>query len=330
MKKNAFLALIAILSVITFAGCVRRPVWRTMDGSVWRTTYHIVYRSDRQLDDSVIGVLNRIDASLSPFNRGSIVSAVNRGDTSTIADSHFRKVFAASRAVWEASDGRFDPTLGPAITLWGFGPGHDTATVTDACVDSVRALVGIGECAVDRDGRVTKKQGGTQFNFSAIAKGYACDEVGAMLRRNGVADYLVEIGGEIALAGVNDRGKPWRVMVDAPVAGAPQRHERLTTIELGAGGVATSGNYRNYRDIAGEGRVGHTILPSTCRPAPQRLLSVTVTASDCMTADALATACMTADTTEARMLMGRFPGAGCLIVCGDSTVVTYGKFPRMR
>lgn len=318
-----------VILIVSAVSCrhVAAP-YRTMDGAVWRTTYHIIYRSDKLLDDSIIETINSVDRSLSAFNTASIVAAVNRSDTAARADRRLRDVWQASRTVWEASEGRFDPTLGPAIKLWGFGPGKLVADVNDRSIDSVRALVGFDGCRICPDGRVEKKHPRTEFNFSAIAKGYACDEVAGMLSRNGVTDYLVEIGGEIALCGKNSRGKPWRVMVDAPSASDTARHTALAFIELTQGAVASSGNYRNYRDIKGKGRVGHTILPSTCLPAPQRLLSVTVTAPTCMLADALATACMTGDSTDARRLMARFPEAACVIVADDSTVITCGNFPQ--
>lgn len=328
IKLRSAIIFAAILATAAIS-CTRGKSYRTADGSVWRTTYHMVYCSEANLDDSVIDIINTIDRSLSPFNRSSIISAVNRGDTSALADRHLCTLMNEAMRVWKASDGRFDPTLGPAIKLWGFGPMHGNAPaeVTQQAIDSVRQYVGFGECHVSSDGHIAKKHPATEFNFSAIAKGYACDEIAAMLRRNGVTDYLVEIGGEIALAGLNSHGKPWRVMIDAPTRSDTSPHNPLTFIEPREGGVATSGNYRNYRDIGGSNRIGHTILPSTCRPAPGKLLSVTVTASTCMLADALATACMTGDTTDARHLISRFPATGCLIVCDDSTIVTYGEFP---
>lgn len=338
MRKAAFLTFCLIISAIFLAGCNgaagRRDRWHTIDGAVWRTTYHIVYESPLQLDDSVIAVLNNIDRSLSVFNSASIVAAVNRGDTAVRADRMFAEVFAASKQVWEASDGRFDPTLGAAIRLWGFGPGSDTiAPPSQSAIDSVRSLVGLDRCGITPDGRVIRKHPLTEFNFSAIAKGYACDEVAAMLRRNGAENYMVEIGGEIALRGTNSRGKPWRVMIDAPCEGdASGRpvHLRLAEIEADSGGIATSGNYRNFRDVAGQGRVGHTIDPVSCRPVRQQILSATVTAQSAMLADAIATACMTGSASDAARIISRFPGAGCLVVMPDSTVKIFGKFPNLR
>ncbi len=308
--------------------------WHTIDGSVWRTTYHIVYCGPAELSDSIIEVLNGVDRSLSAFNEGGVLAAINRGDTTVKADRRFIVVFEESKRVWEASEGRFDPTLGAAIRVWGFGPGGKvTHAPSDQAIDSVRALVGLGECGVTMDGRVIKKHPLTEFNFSAIAKGFACDEVGEMLRRNGVTDYLVEIGGEIAVSGRNEQGEPWRIMVDAPgesgADGVPV-HERLTCVELTQGGIATSGNYRNFRDYDGSGRVGHTIDPFTCRPAERSMLSATVTAPTAMLADALATACMAGSPEQARQLIGKFEGAGCLIVLPDSTVKIFGKFPNLR
>lgn len=318
-----------LLLLVLTVSCRRGDDYRRLQGAVWNTAYSITYRGPAELTDSVTETLNRIDRSLSVFNPRSLVSAVNKGDTAVRADGLFSAVMAASREIWGASQGRFDPTLGPAIRLWGFGPGHDTLTVTPAMTDSVRALVGLDKVTIHPDGTISKSDPRVELNFSAIAKGLACDEVGEMLRRNGVTDYMVEIGGEIALSGVNPQGKPWRIMIDSPAAG-PDSHKRLATVAATDCGIASSGNYRNFRVTESGGRVGHTIDPATCRPAQEHLLAVTVVAPSCMMADGLATACMASDTLGVRRLMASFPDAGCLMVLPDSTVRLIGKFPQLQ
>lgn len=109
-------------------------------------------------------------------------------------------------------------------------------------------LIGISDCYLDSAGHLIKKSPLTEFNFSAITKGYGCDLVGEMLRRNGCTDYMVEIGGEIALSGKNKRGDKWHIMIDSPIDNDTAIvHERMTIIEISDAGVATSGNYRNYK-----------------------------------------------------------------------------------
>ena len=299
-------------------GCKNVSSYRQFSGSVWHTVYHITYKSDRQLDDSILAVMRRVELSLSPFDSASVISAVNRNEP-VKADSLIRRVFAATRSVWEQSGGAFDPTVAPLVNLWGFGwtgdgGGHEPS---EEAIDSVLQAVGFDECYIADGGRVVKKSPETMFNFSAITKGLGCDEVGAMLRRNGCDDYMVEIGGEIAVNGRNPRGKAWHLMVDAPQAcDTAVVHSELTMVDLTSGGIATSGNYRNYRDTEG-GRVGHTINPVTGRPQASATLSATVVAPSCMLADAYATACMVLPADSAIAMINRAEGVEVLIVVGD-------------
>ncbi|MDE6403474.1 MAG: FAD:protein FMN transferase, partial [Muribaculaceae bacterium] len=200
---------------------------------------------------------------------------------------------------------------------WGFGFGDQKSTSPDdAVIDSVLATVGIADCHIVGDS-IVKKHPDTTFNFSAVTKGYGCDMIAAMFRRNGVGNYLIEIGGEIALNGHNRRGKPWRVMIDAPVDSVAG-HRGLLTIEPEQGGVATSGNYRNYRDMPDGRRIGHTISAVTGRPVVTNTLSATVIAPDCATADALATACMAMHPDSAVSMIRALPATELILVTLDA------------
>lgn len=298
------------------------------EGAVWNTTYHITYRSDRDLHDSIMAVMKQVESSLSPFAESSVISRINRGED-VAADSLLRRVFLTSQAVNRASSGAFDPTVAPLVNLWGFGYRNTGIEPTQAAIDSLLATVGIAECSLTADGRIVRKTPATEFNFSAITKGYGCDLVGEMLRRNGVGDYLVEIGGEIALSGLSPRGKAWRVMVDAPVAcDTAVVHERMAVIEPNAPGVATSGNYRNFKTTP-DGKIWHTVSPVTGRPAETDILSATVIAPSCMEADAYATSCMAMLAPEALRMIERIEGVECLLATAD-TILTSKGFPRVE
>lgn len=302
MKKNALFFVI----VLMLAGCTGgdRYVWRKASGSMWNTLYNVTYRSEHQLDDSIVATMHRVEMALSPFQPQSIISRINRGECDVRADAMVRRVFAASQRVSELSDGMFDPTVAPLINYWGFG----YASADSLPLDSVRALVGICDCYIAADGSVKKKHKDTEFNFSAITKGYGCDAVGEMLRRNGCTDFLVEIGGEIAASGSSPRDDRWRVMVDAPTDCSDSIvHDGMLTLDIADCGVATSGNYRNYR-LTGQGKVSHTINPRTGRPmtldrSDTTVLSATVVAPTAMDADALATAAMLLPPHKAEMMM---------------------------
>lgn len=312
MKLKTLVALVSAAVAAMLCSCQGDALYRHYDGAVWATTFHITYRSDRVLDDSIQSVMSRVEHSLSPFSDASLVTAVNECRT-TDTDSLFRRIFTASSFVSRASGGRYDPTVMPLVELWGFGRHKNVAEPTQAEIDSALAGVGILRCRLEGD-RIVKASPATRFDFSSITKGYGCDLVGEMLRRNGCTDYMVEIGGEMALSGRNPHGEPWHVMVEAPIDNdSTVEHHRMAVMVVSDCGVATSGNYRNYRDFA-SGRKGHTISPLTGRPVSTTTLSATVVAPDAMMADALATACMTMPPDEALRMIASMPDTYALIV----------------
>lgn len=317
MKSLNILALGLVAALLT--SCGGNGNVRRVEGGVWNTVYHITYTSDKDLDDSILVVLDSVGRSLSVFDDASLVCRVNRSPSATVvADGYMKRVVEASRRVGQASCGAFDPTVGPLVELWGFGRDKTPRTPSQAEIDAALLSVGIDSCGIDSLGRVVKKHDDTSFNFSAIAKGLGVDAVAEMFVRNGVSDFMVEIGGEVRVAGQNPRGRPWRIMVDAPVESADSVvHEELAYVQLTKGAIATSGNYRNYRATPGGGHIGHTISSLTGRPVQSAMLSASVVASDCMTADAFATACMAMQPEAALRMIRTMQGVEALIVyCG--------------
>lgn len=321
MKRFQISAITILLILICLSACGRRQ-YRSLNGGVWNTTYNITYNSENDLDDSILAVMRQVELSLSPFCDSSLISRINRGEDCR-ADSLLRRIFLSSVEVNRLSKGAFDPTVAPLVNLWGFGYKNSGVEPTQAMIDSVMPFVGIDECSIDADGHIVKKSPSTEFNFSAITKGYGCDLIGEMLRRNGCTDYLIEIGGEIALSGKNPRGEDWRIMIDAPIDNdTAVVHERMAVIQLGQGGVATSGNYRNYRESDGK-RSWHTISSADGRPAVTDLLSVTVLAQSAMMADALATSCMAMQADSALKMIEGIEGVEVLLVTFNDTDSTF-------
>ena len=187
--------------------------------------------------------------------------------------------------------GNFDITVAPLVNLWGFGF-KNSDKVTDKAVDSIRSFVGYQKIYLDAEGQLSKADPRIQLDASSIAKGYMCDIVGDWLKGKGIENYMVEIGGEVTLLGSNPTGVEWGVGINVPQEDALQRvNGILNTLRLTSGGVATSGNYRNFYYRDGK-RYAHTIDPRTGYPVQQDILSSTVIAPDCLTADAYATAFM--------------------------------------
>ncbi len=313
---------------LSLVSCRKDGNYRQCSGVVWTTAYSIVYESESDMSDSIIAVMQRVEKSLSPFDSVSVVSKINRNESMAV-DTLLQRVFAASQEVCRLSGGAFDPTVAPIVNLWGFGYDNMATEPTQAQIDSALTSVGILECVV-ADGVMRKRSPATEFNFSAITKGYGCDLIGEMLRRNGVENYMVEIGGEIALRGVNSQGKPWHIQIDAPVEEkAEVRHTPMSVVPLTNCGVATSGNYRNFRETSA-GKTWHTISPVTGRPVSSATLSATVIAPTCMMADALATACMAMPSDDALKMIEAIDGVEAMIVVnggGNFVVRKTSSFP---
>lgn len=284
-------------------------------GAVWGTTYQITYRADRDLGDSILAAMREVELSLSMYDSLSTVSAVNRGERTSV-DALFVEVFECSQRIARLSGGAFDPTVMPLVELWGFGRHKHSETPDSLQIAEALKRVGIGRCRLEGVELVMPAGVQMHFDFSAIAKGYGVDRVAQMLERQGCRDYMVEIGGEIRVAGRNPRNSPWRVQIDAPTVDrdGEVNHDALMNVDMDYPAVATSGNYRNYRERKDGSRVGHTINPVTGRPATTDLLSVTVFAQTCMEADALATAAMAMGWQRADSMLKTIPGTAAVFV----------------
>ena len=327
--------LVIIAAVAAGTSCSRKGEWRKNSGAVWATQYNITYFSDRDLGDSIQEVFRKVEMSLSPFNPQSRISLINRNEDNT-TDPMIDRVTAISQEICRESRGAFDPPVSPLVNPWGVGyTGHPAdgrlPSPTQAQIDSALAATGIGDCRID-NGRMIKKSPATTFNFSAVTKGLGCDLIGEMLRRNGCTDYMVEIGGEMALSGNNPRAGMWRVQVDAPVPDNDAMHRAMCVAEFTGCGIATSGNYRNFLTDSAGVRRGHTISPVTGRPVQTPLVSATIAAPDCATADAIATACMASDPAAAEALIRNRPDVRALLVVAeaDSLRLVAIRFPELQ
>lgn len=322
--KSASLSALILSSAAFFVSCDSDDKFRTQDGLIWNTSFHVVYAGPESLSDSILSVLDAVGRSLSVFDDSSLVSKVNNSDSLPV-DEHFKKVWSISKRVGEESGGSFDPTLSPLITAWGFGPGHKASADT-ARLDSILHFVGMNRTSLRGD-MLIKDDPRVQFNFSAVAKGYACDAVGEMFLRNNVSDWLVEIGGEVAVHGFGPFGK-WRISVDKPIfsSDAPV-HESQCVISPYNQAVATSGNYRNLMKGKG-GTYGHTISPQTGRPVQTDVISATVIASSCAEADAYATACMAMGGEAARGMITHL-NLPAMLVLSDSSLWTSQWFDEI-
>ena len=287
-------------------------------GMIFNTQYNIKYESPVPLTDKIEKELKAFDLSLNPFNPEAIISKVNRNEEVEV-DEWFRTVFNKAQEVSAISGGAFDPTVAPLINLWGFGfENYDS--ITQEKIDSILFFVGYWKARIENN-RILKDDPRTRFNFSAIAKGYACDVIAFLLAREGVENYLIEIGGEIASNGKSPRGVCWKVGINKPEddrTGFNKSLENSTIRLCGKRGLATSGNYRNFRIIDGK-KYGHTLDPHTGYPVEQSILSASIVAPDGMTADAYATVFMVLGVEAACQLAANIPGLEYYLIYEDET-----------
>ena len=283
-------------------------------GKIFGTYYNIRYEATSDLHEQIKQRLQEFDNSLSMFNTHSVISKINRNEI-VETDSLFEKMYAEAYLISELSSGAFDITVRPMVNAWGFGNnGQHTLSPN---IDSIQAFVGYRKihlkdhCLQKDDARIT-------LDASAIAKGYACDVVAELLRKNGCKNLLVDIGGEVVLQGVNQQGTPWRVGITRPTVDATGAEKELQeVIESSNLCMATSGNYLQYYFVNGQRR-SHTIDPRSGYPVEHSLLSATVTASSCMRADALATACMVLGKTEALKMIECSEDAACYLIVAQA------------
>lgn len=289
MKKwhYPFLVFLIVATVIILAE--NKPEYRTSQGAVFGTTYHITYNHNADLSTDITRVLKDVDNSLSTFNANSTISLVNK-NMQVELDPMFLYVFHLAQHVAETTSGAFDITVAPAVNAWGFGF-KNAETIDNDLIDSLKQIVGY-QMVKEENGAIVKEDNRIMLDCSAIAKGFGCDVVATLFDSIGIADYMVEIGGEIVVKGLNSKGSDWRIGISKPTDDSLATETELQTVlELSDRAMATSGNYRNFYYKDGK-KYAHTINPATCRPVDHNLLSVTVLAENCAVADAYATAMM--------------------------------------
>lgn len=295
--------LFALSVFFIFTSC-QEKVYQRNEGKIFGTYYHLTYASQVDLGDEVKMVLDSFSSSLSTYDTLSIISRINQNKEFK-TDSFFRAVFRRSAEISLLTDGAFDITIAPLVNVWGFGFSEKVA-INDYLIDSLLAFVGMDKVRLHNE-ILQKERPGVMLDASAIAKGYSVDVVADYLKKNGVVDFMVEIGGEVVTSGLNPKGARWKLGVDDPVDD-PLLFSRdfQMVVALSDGALATSGNYRNYYIKDGK-KYAHTIDPKTGYPVDHNLLSASIIARDCMSADAFATACMVIGIEESMQLIESLP-----------------------
>lgn len=298
------------VSLIGLTACNQPPQYSYIEGETMGTSYHIRYQmpkttqaTDADIKAKVDQRLEQVNASMSTYQDNSLISKFNRlsANTPITVDADFIQVLKDSQQVYQTSQGAFDPTVMPLIELWGFGAKMRVDRLqnppSDADIATAKNLLNFNGITLTQD-QLTKNQDGVALDFSAIAKGYGVDVIADVLANEyQIANYMVEIGGEVATSGINEQGQGWQIGIDAPIlhSGVSDRQtlaaikQPVNEQKQGSMHLATSGNYRNSVVFDGV-RYSHTIDPTTGKPIVGGASSVTVVAPSVALADGWATA----------------------------------------
>lgn len=309
-----FLALL-IIGTVLIVMQQRSIPYQQDEGMVFGTVYNITYQYDSDLKQDIEAELQKVDNSLSPFNKGSIISKVNRNENPEVNDM-FADVFTLAEEVSAQTGGAFDITVAPLVNMWGFGTKQFHRPDKES-VDSLMKFVGFNKISL-KNKHVVKQNPNIQLDCSGIAKGYGCDVVARFLRSKGIKNFMVEIGGEVVTSGNSEKRVPWKIGVTKPTDDSLQENQELQTVlNVTDKAMATSGNYRNFY-VEGGKKFAHTIDPHTGYPVQHSLLSSTVLAHDCATADAYATSFMVLGIDKAKEVLKKHPELMAYFIYSDA------------
>lgn len=308
-----FLVLLIVGTVLIIRQQRSTPYQKSAD-FIFGTSFHVIYQCDSDLTESIKTELMKVDASLSPFNEESVISAINN-NKEVRPDQMFIEVFNLAMGISKDTDGAFDITVAPLVNAWGFGFKNGSQPSKQQ-VDSLMQIVGYQKVRLT-DGIVMKHDPRIMLDCSAIAKGYGTDRVAKLLRSRGVENFMVEIGGEIVTRGVNPDRKPWKIGVTKPTDDSLHvGHELQTILNVTNKAMATSGNYRNFYYKGGK-KYAHTIDPKTGYPVQHSILSATVITKSCAVADAYATSFMVMGLEKAQKVLERHPELMAYFIYSD-------------
>ena len=326
MKASFRYCIIFIYSFLVSA-CVSTTQTSTKyvsdDGRVFGTFYKIKYASNgKDVKTEYLAALAAVDTALSTFNKQSTITRVNLSPASVLVtdkDSLFFLNDTAASEIYTITNGAFDITVAPLVNAYGFGFDPNRST-PDSVIAELKNYVGWKKVSLSPSGYIKKENPNVKLDASAIAKGFGSDAVARVLRQNGINDFMVEVGGEVVCSGVNDKGRVWSIGINKPIEDSTMQHtnEIQRVVQLDGKALATSGNYLQYYYKNGT-KYAHTIDPCSGKPVNHTLLSSSIIADDCMTADALATACMVIGVDSALSLIESLPNVeGYFIYAGNN------------
>ncbi len=288
--------IIALVAILVLSACDAPQKSSSFSGQVMGTSYAVQLvdlpskTDEKDLDSRIAAVLNAVDGAMSTYKPESEVSRFNAATAGVSVDVSVDtlQVVELALTIHKQSQGAFDITVGPLVDVWGFGADMRELKQlpTQSALQQALEKVGVDAIQVQATPPALSKSKSVEIDLSAIAKGYAVDLVADLLEKQGIDNYLVEVGGELRGRGHNSKAQTWRVGIETPVLA---RGNAFTAVSLADSAIATSGDYRNYVMLDGK-RYSHTIDPRTGRPVGHNVASVTVVHASAAAADAWATA----------------------------------------
>ncbi|MCW3804998.1 FAD:protein FMN transferase [Plebeiibacterium marinum] len=320
-----------IITVCILSSCQPKTYdYLKMQGKIFGTFYNIIYQPVKENDSIDMGItkeLDKVDWALSTFKDTSTISKFNFSNKGITIDPMMKYVYESGISIYKNTDGAFDMTVGPLVNAWGFGF-KKKDNVTSGMIDSLLLNIGMDKVKLDTNNYLSKQQPEIMLDASAIAKGYGVDVVADYLASQGITNYMVEIGGEIRVAGINNKGIAWRVGIDKPIDDkAAISRELQDILSLTNVGLATSGNYRNFYVKNGK-KYAHTIDPKTGYPVQHSLLSASIIAKECMVADGYATACMVMGLEKSMQVIESLPNIEGYFIYQDENGENQVKYTK--
>jgi len=317
---------LSILTLLVFfiTGCKqpKKSEYIHIEGVAQGTTYHMTYESadGKNYHSEIDSILRDFDKAVSVYIPKSVISRINNNESGVEVSAYFEDVFKRSQEISQLTDGAFDVTVAPLVEAWGFGMKKQQPLDSNQ-VDSLKSIIGYKRVRLQGK-QLVKDDQRMALTFDAIAQGYSVDVISKYLESKGITTYLVEIGGEVFAKGVNAKGEQWKIGIDKPQDNSDETNRELqAVVHLSGKALATSGSYRKFYVKNGI-KYSHTIDPKTGYPVSHNLLSASVLAPDCMTADAIATAFMVFGLDKSIAFLKTHPNLEAFFIYSDPA----GKF----
>lgn len=312
----------ALLLLVSFCSCgggqKQMSPYTQYQGYAQGTTFTIQHSGSGEFLDSIHFVLEEVDRALSLWQDSSWISRWNRGENLS-SPLYASECLGLAREVFDATEGAYDPTMLPLSRFWGFGDSLFEAPglVRPEHIDSIQKMIGFNRCInLDSLPAVQRTCKGTLLDLNGLAQGYSVDLLAFLMDRNGVLDYMIELGGEVRAKGKNPLGNDWQIGIDQPKDGVSEDRPLQAVVALQNNSIATSGGYRKYYERDGK-RFSHVLDPATGRPVSHQLLSVSVMHPSCAMADGFATALMVMGPAKARQWSQKHSETGVYLIYLD-------------